>query len=111
MTMKSPRSQGARFSMQVRDVFVFGDGRTVFAGEIADSYGLISESDCGLMVDGAKMADFRIEGEMLPLRKTKPHLRAISTTAALDIDLIRSFLAKGTVSVEIVSRETADSRH
>ena len=53
--------------------------------------------------EGVSLADFRIEGEMLPLRKTAPHLRAISTTAALDIDLIRSFLAKGTVSLEIVS--------
>lgn len=104
-------NSAARFTMRVRDVFDFGDGRTVFTGEAADEPGNISESDCHLVIDGVKVTEFRIEGEMLPLRKKTPHLRAISTTAVLDVDHIRSFLAKGTATVEIASREPAGSRH
>jgi hypothetical protein len=90
--------------MRVRDVFAFSDGRTVFAGEIAVGPAYILETDCDLVIDGRKAAGFRIEGEMLPLRKRAVHLRAISTTWKLDLDLVRSSLATGTMVVEIVGR-------
>jgi hypothetical protein len=93
--------------MRVRDVFTLSDGRTVFAGEIADGPDYVSESDCDLVIDGRKAAGFRIEGEMFPLRKRAVHLRAISTTWKLDLDLVRSSLATGTMVVEIVGQGPA----
>jgi hypothetical protein len=77
--------------MTVTDVFVFEDGRTVFAGEVTTGPNYIPPSDCELLVADAPAARFKIEGEMMPLNKTQKNLRSISTVEKVDVALIRRF--------------------
>lgn len=69
-----------RVELDVREVFHFSDGRTVFAGEVvgeAPSY--IPPCDCELWLDGRISGRFRIEGEMLSTPRPTPSMRAVST--------------------------------
>lgn len=76
------------FEMTVEEVFAFHDGRTVFVGEITNGPKYIPECDCELLVAGVRVAEFRIEGEMLPPKKTQKVLRSVSTAAKVDVALL-----------------------
>jgi hypothetical protein len=76
------------FEMLVKDVFAFEDGRTIFAGEITIGPNYIRACDCELLIGEAPVARFRIEDEMMPLRKTRKNLRSIATTEKVDLTLI-----------------------
>lgn len=78
-----------RFEMNVRDVFVFGDGRTVLVGDIANGPSYIPECDCELFVDDTLVTKLRIEGEIMPLKRTPNDLRSVSTFAPIDVSLVR----------------------
>ena len=75
--------------MIVRDVFALSDGRTVLVGEVAKGPNYIAECDCELFVDGTFVTKLRIEGEMLPLKRTPNELRSVSTLAPIDVSLLR----------------------
>ncbi len=79
----------SHFVMAVMDVFVFEDGRTVFVGRVTSGPNYIPASECELLLAGAPVGRFRIEGEMIPLAKAKKDLRSISTTEKVDVRLIQ----------------------
>jgi hypothetical protein len=77
------------FVMDVVDTFAFKDGRTVIAGLVTTGPPYISACDCELVVAGKPVAEFSIEGEMLPLKRQPNQLRAVSTRKEIDLGLIR----------------------
>lgn len=79
------------FAMNVRDVFLVADGRTVFVGEITVGPALIHGGHCELLIGGVPIDNFRIEGEVLPSPRP-PNMRAVSTEARVDVDLVRRSL-------------------
>jgi len=81
-------NKGCEFEMVVKDVFAFEDGRTVFAGEVTSGPAYIKSCDCELLIAGQSLAKFRIEEE-IPLRKTNPNLRALSTIGSVDVALVQ----------------------
>lgn len=89
--MKLP-ARRSRFVMKIKDIFKFEDGRTVFAGVVVDGPKYISAGDCELFVNDELEAAFRIEGEMIPLRRPRSDLRAVSTTEDVDTDRIRRIM-------------------
>lgn len=78
-----------RFEMDVVDVFNFEDGRTVFVGTVAVGPAYISACDCELTIAGDVVARFRIEGEMIPLKRAPNHLRSVSTNEEVDLRLVQ----------------------
>ena len=74
--------------MTIRDIFPFEGGRKVFTGEVRSGPAYIRAGACELLIRGEVAARFTIEGEMLPLRKQAGALRALSTTANLDPELL-----------------------
>ena len=79
----------SQFVMAVRDVFAFENGRTVFAGKVTCGPNYIPACDCELLVAGAPVARFRIEGEMMPVDKARKDLRSVSTSEKVDAGLIK----------------------
>jgi hypothetical protein len=77
------------FEMVVTDVFAFKEGRVVFAGEISQGPSFIPACNCELLVAGVPVAKFRIEGEMIPMRRAQKNLRAVSTVEKVDFDMVR----------------------
>jgi hypothetical protein len=78
------------FEMIVMDVFAFTDGRSVFVGEISQGPKIIRACNCELLVAGVPVAEFRIEGEMIPLRREKKNNhRVVSTVEKVNLDLVR----------------------
>jgi hypothetical protein len=73
------------FEMSVKDVFFFQDGSTVFVGIVTKGPELIPACAAELLVSGKSIARFVLTGETLPLNKTEKHLRAVATTAKLEI--------------------------
>ena len=77
--------------MKVQDVFLLTD-RTVFVGEVTGAK-LIRACDCELLIAGASPASFRIDGEdfLCPIPPGRLW-RAISTSASVDVALVRKSL-------------------
>ena len=67
------------FEMIVDEVFVFNDGRTVFAGQVLSGPSFIKACKCELYSNEIRVNIFELEGEMMPLRKTRHKVRAVST--------------------------------
>jgi len=80
------------FEMSIADVFALEGARTVFTGEVRGGQKVTSACDCELVIAGVPVARFKIEGEMIPLRK-EGDLRAVSTTEEIDVALVQR--AKG----------------
>jgi hypothetical protein len=80
------------FVMKVQDVFPL-TGRTVLVGEVNGSPKIIRACDCELVIAGSSPASFRIDGEDLlcPIPPDRVW-RAISTSDAVDVDLVRRSL-------------------
>jgi hypothetical protein len=80
-------------SMQLTDMFLFRDGRIVFTGHVEQGPDPIPKCRCRLLVNEAVIAEFEIEGEMIPERTpaSGPE-RSVSTVERVDVDpqLIRS---------------------
>jgi hypothetical protein len=98
------------FEMAVEDVVAFEGGRTVFAGEISHGPKFIPACDCELIVAGVPVAKFKIEGEMMPLRRTQENenLRAVSTAEKVDVALVRR--SKGTMQIAVRLRRRGMGR-
>lgn len=77
------------FSMLIRDVFHFADGRTVFAGELQEGEALLLCAGPAQLFDrGRLIAEFEIEPEMLPSRSDiweRQSIRAVSTNASIKL--------------------------
>jgi hypothetical protein len=82
---------GWELEITVDDVFRFEGGRTVFVGEVKQGPNYISSCDCELLLGDTCVAKIRLEGEMIPLKKTRMSLRAVSTLDTVDVDRIRGF--------------------
>ena len=80
-------------TMQLSDMFAFRDGRTVFVGRVEKGPDPIPRCRCRLLVDEVIIAEFEIEGEMIPERTSASgQERSVSTLETVDVDrgLIRS---------------------
>lgn len=95
--------------MRIEDVFEFADGRTVFIGTPQGAAAFIEACDCELWIGGVKVATMRIEPEMLPLRRRRDGLRAVSTTTSItaDWDQIRNKSAEAWIRCGMFSVEPA----
>ena len=81
------------FEMQLTDVFLFRDGRTVFTGLVESGPDPIPACRCRLVAGDVLIAEIKLEGEMLPERRVPgTGDRGVSTFDVVDIDpaLIRS---------------------
>jgi hypothetical protein len=87
-------SETSGFVMDVVDIFSFDDGRTVFAGVIAEGPSYISACDCVLVVASNPVARFRIEGERIPLKRVQKHVRAVSTIEKVDVRLAQGSMGQ-----------------
>ena len=79
-----------RFIMEARDVFSCESGRNVFVGEILHGPDFVSGGPCNLLINGESVLRLDLEGEMLPLRKGREDLRAVSTVQALDCAILET---------------------
>jgi hypothetical protein len=76
-------------SIQVKEVFHFKDGRTVFVGVMENGPKFINRGRFGVMLDGELCGFIDIEGEMLTGGSQKDReggLRSVSTTDAFRLD-------------------------
>jgi hypothetical protein len=75
--------------MEISDVFKFGDGRTVFVGDVEGSPGLVERVECELLVDGDVHQPVLIDGEEMPERRQNinPRKRAVGTSDDIGITL------------------------
>jgi hypothetical protein len=85
------------FKMSIADAYAFEGGRTVLVGEVTSGPNYIPACDCELVVGEWVAARFRIEGEMLPLGKTRNDLRSVSTKETFDMSLIHRFAGQCTL--------------
>lgn len=83
------QSSQNRFAMIVQDVFLFLDGRTVFLGEVPVGPAFIGPGQCELLIAGVLFARFRIEGEMIIVRRGRSSLRSVSTTERIDVEWVK----------------------
>jgi hypothetical protein len=84
-----------QFTMSVKDIFNFQDGRKVFVGPITGNERMVRACKCGVYINGEKIFSIDVEGEMLPgNKKTNLGLRAISTTDNIDVSLMPFKTAK-----------------
>lgn len=90
-TLASHVDDRSTFVMNVHDVFLFEDGRSVFAGDVVHGPAFISSVKCELVVEGVPIGRFDIEGEMIPVPRSSK-MRAVSTMAQVDVDLVRRSL-------------------
>jgi len=72
------------FRMQVREVFRFRDGTTVFAGEVTEGPPFIKPGIFELSVDGNVLGQIKLDGERS--RGCVPGVRSVSTTQELSFD-------------------------
>jgi hypothetical protein len=81
------------YQFLVRDIFRFGDGRTVFLGNADDGPGYIARGPFEILIDGEIRGGFPIEGEMIahtPASRGATAARAFSSTEVQCVD--REFL-------------------
>src|SRR5207247_552561 len=92
-----------RGSMQIREIFRFRDGRTVFVGSLeGGEHAMIRPGQCDLYVGDKKVATIRIEPEMIPQRVDpleRHNERAVSTTD--DPGLTKEAVAAGICRLEV----------
>lgn len=67
------------FEMLVDEVFIFNNGRTVFAGRVLVGSQFIKKCKCDLYSNEVKVDTFDLEGEMMPLSRTQQKVRAVAT--------------------------------
>ena len=72
------------FMMRVREVFHFGDGTTVFAGEVTEGPPFIKPGVFELSVDGNVLGQVQLDGERS--RGRVPEVRSVSTTQEISFD-------------------------
>lgn len=89
MPWQSDQPDRTPFEMIVSDVFALEGGRTALVGEIVSGPTYIPGCDCELLVDDALITKLKIEGEMLPLKRTPNNLRSVSTLERIDVPLVR----------------------
>jgi hypothetical protein len=75
----------ASLEIRLLDLFAFGDGRTVLAGEVIAGPDYIGPMTCELWVADTKCGILKIEGEMLGGKHPKGY-RAVSTWDAVAVD-------------------------
>jgi hypothetical protein len=73
-----------RFSMIVKDIFNFQDGRIVFVGEIPGEINFIKTCACELFVGDNFFSIVHIEGEMIAEGRRR-NLRSLSTLDKINI--------------------------
>ena len=73
------------FEMMVVELFHFGDGQTIFVGDIQNHEELLERSFCQVFIENTLIDEFEIEGEMLPEKRTPNPYRSLSTRAKVTI--------------------------
>jgi hypothetical protein len=75
------------FTMVVKEIFNFQDGRVVFVGDVYDGPGYIKNCNCDLYVGNKFLRKINIEGEMIASGK-QSSLRSLSSTEKIDTSSI-----------------------
>lgn len=75
------------FTVHVKEIFRFGDGSTVFVGEVLDGGKVITPCRVTVLVDGAPIASLELEGERMPGPKLPPGYRIVYTRKPINFDL------------------------
>lgn len=73
------------FTLIVKDIYTFRDGRTIFVGEIPEAPQFIGSCNCDLIAEDRRILTLTIEGEMLPNNRPDPQERVVSTTDPIDV--------------------------
>jgi hypothetical protein len=74
------------WQMEVRDVFRFGDGRTVFVGAISSASGFIEAAGCDVIVDGEKVGQVEVSEELPERREPSSSAdRVLGTDDVIDL--------------------------
>lgn len=76
-----------KFSMLVKEIFNFQDGRMVFVGGISDGPLFIKSCECEIYLNNKYFSKVNIEGEMIA-KGNKTNLRSLSSTDKLDTSKI-----------------------
>ena len=76
-----------KFSMVVKEIFNFQDGRIVFVGEVYDGPNFIKACECEIYIDNKFFSKVIIEGEMIA-KGNQASLRSLSTIDKIDVSKI-----------------------
>lgn len=76
-----------KFSMLVKEIFNFQDGRIVFVGVVSDGPSFIKSCECEIYLDNKYFSKVIIEGEMIA-KGNQSKLRSLSSTDKIDISKI-----------------------
>jgi len=74
-----------KFEMNIKDVFHFGNGKTVFLGQVVASENRIGSCRCELTIDGEVKNVVEIEGEMIGGSHPEGY-RSVSSGEPVELD-------------------------
>ena len=99
------------FTMEVKDIFSFKNGRTVIVGNVENGPSYLPPGEVEVLADGERIALLRIEGEMLSGAGEIPRgagYRAVSTDATRCFD--RDFLKRKRLDLKSRARVPEERR-
>ncbi len=76
-----------KFSMLVKEIFNFQDGRIVFVGKIHAGLSFIKSCECEIYIGNKYFSKVNIEGEMIA-KGNQSNLRSLSSPDKIDISKI-----------------------